>query len=176
MTVFLKLLKGVGRLLSGLAVFIGLTLAWTGLLYGINPWSSAHPGQWPDSRPIAVTSGATQKTRVILFRRLAEETRADPSLVPWPATTSGSNQDDRVHTAWKTSSSKAWQFEVIWDDRDHLLESRYRLEGEKPVLVEHRGRDPGLAFQGIILAVISIIVWRVTGWWRRKASKVSRSQ
>ena len=172
MNVLLRLLKSFGRMLLGLVTFFALCLAWTGVLFVFNPWSAAKPGEWPDSRPIAVTSGTTNKTRVILFRNLAEEKKADPSLVPWPATASGSNQDDNqdgnVHSSWKTVSGKAWQFEVSWDDRDHLLESRYRLDGEIPVLVETRGRDPSFGFLGVILAVVSLILWRIAGWWRRR--------
>jgi hypothetical protein len=172
MRILFKLLKGFGRLVFGLVIFIVVAMVWTGLLFVVNPWSSARSGEWPDSRPIAVTSGATNTTRVILFRNLAEETKVDASLVPWPATSSGSNQvdhgDSPVHTTWKTVSGKLWQFEVSFEDRDHLLESRYRLEGETPVLVESRGRDPGLGFLGVILAVISLIVWRMAGWWRSR--------
>lgn len=180
MNILLRLLKWFGRMLSGLLIFIALCMAWTGLLIVTNPWSTANLGEWPDSRPIAVASGVTNKTRVILFRNFAEEKKADPSLVPWPATASGSNQEggedqeDQVHTTWKTVSGEAWQFEVSWDDMDNLLESRYRLDGENPVLVEARGRDPGLAFQGIILAVVSLIVWRIAGWWRRRKTERDR--
>jgi hypothetical protein len=177
MSILLRILKGFGRLIAGLMTFVGLTMAWTGLLFVVNPWTSAGSGEWPGSRPVAVTSGVTNKTRVILFRNLADETKADPSLVPWPATASGSNQDGDVHTTWATVSGKKWQYEVSWDDRDHLLESRYRLDGKKPVLIEDRGRDPGLAFKGIILAIFSIVVLKIVGWSRRKkASKISNEE
>lgn len=171
MLILKKLWRGLRRLFSGLLIFVGLAWAWGMLLYSINPWSTASPGEWPGSRPIAISSPATQTTRVILYRHLEEATLADPALVPWPATASGSNQLDRLHTTWETASGKPWQFEVRWDDRDHVLDSRYRLEGKKPVLVESRGRDVGVAFQGIILALVSILVWHIGKWVRKKMVK-----
>jgi hypothetical protein len=75
----------------------------------------------------------------------------------------------QAYTAWKTVSGKSWQFEVVWDDRDHVMESRYRLEGQKPVLVEMRGRDASIAFQGMVLAVLTLLIWKISKWWRRRS-------
>jgi hypothetical protein len=79
-----------------------------------------------------------------------------------------------AHTAWNTVSDKPWQFEVIWDDRDHVMESRYRLEGQKPVLVESRGRDPAIGFQGMVLAVLTLVIWKTTKWWRRRRAAANQ--
>lgn len=168
MNFFLRFLKGCGRLIAGFVLFIALCMAWIGLLFVFQPWISSDSGEFAGSVPIAVTSGATNKTRVIRFRKLAEETKTDPSLVPWPSTVSGAHPTGDGHATWNTVGGKPWQFEVVIDERDYLLESRYRLEGEKPVLVESRTRDPGLGFQGVILAVISWIGWRIVRWWRRR--------
>jgi hypothetical protein len=62
------------------------------------------------------------------------------------------------------SATSRGSFEVIWDDRDHVMESRYRLEGQKPVLVESRGRDPAIGFQGMVLAVLTLVIWKTTKW------------
>jgi hypothetical protein len=174
MNILFRLLKSFGRLLTSMVIFIVVCIAWVGLLFVFKPWTSAHSGEWLDSRPIAVTSGATNKTKVILFRKLAEETKADSTLVPWPATATGTYEDGKVRSTWKTVGGKAWQFEVVWDERDYLLESRYRLEGDKPVLIESRGRDPSLGFQGVLLAVVSLMVWRITGWWRRRRTPLAK--
>jgi hypothetical protein len=176
MNILFSILKWFGRLLSSLVIFIVVCMAWVGLLYVFKPWTSANTGEWLGSRPIVVTSGTTNKTRVILFRKLADETKADPTLVPWPVTATGTYEDGQVHSTWKTVSGKTWQFEVVWDERDYLFESRYRLEGEKPVLVESRGRDPSLGFQGVLLAVISLAVWRIVGRWRRRRTPVTENR
>ncbi len=162
------LLRGVGRAVSAFVLFFAMAIGWTAVLYAVNPWSAVQNGAWPTHRPIVVSSGATQQSRVILYRHLAQETDKDPTLVPWPATPEGATQDGHVHTAWKTVSGERWQFEVLWDDRDHVLESRYRLEGKTPVLVEARGRDPAIAFQGIVLAILTLVIWKTTTWWRRR--------
>jgi hypothetical protein len=76
-----------------------------------------------------------------------------------------------AHTAWNTVSDKPWQFEVICD---HVMESRYRLEGQKPVLVESRGRDPAIGFQGMVLAVLTLVIWKTTKWWRRRRAAANQ--
>ena len=165
----LALLRWFGRVAMAFALFFALAIGWTGVLYAVNPWSSVQPGEWPRHRPIVVSSGGRENSRVILYRSLAEETQKDPALVPWPATPSGAAQVGQAYTAWKTVSGKSWQFEVVWDDRDHVMESRYRLEGQKPVLVEMRGRDASIAFQGMVLAVLTLLIWKISKWWRRRS-------
>ena len=166
MNLVFKMIRAVGRGLLALLTFFGLCVAWTGALFVINPWSSIDSGTWQHSRPIVVGSGETGKTRVILYRQFEEQKKVDPNLVPWPLTPNGTAQDERAITRWSTVGGKPWQFEASWDDGDHLLESRYRLDGEKPVLVQVRGRDPGLGFVGVILAVVSLVVWKIVLWWR----------
>ncbi len=168
MPLILKMIRAVGRGLLGLVIFFGLGVAWTGILFVINPWSSVDSGTWNHNHPIIVASGESGKTRVILYRKLEGEMKADPTLVPWPLTTSGTGQEDGVFTKWTSVGGKPWQFEASWDDRDHLLESRYRLEGEKPVLVQARSRDPSLGFLGVILTAITLVVWKLVLWWRRR--------
>lgn len=168
MNLLSNFLKVVGRLITGFILFVLLCMAWIGLLFVFQPWISSDTGEWTGSLPIAVTSGETNKTRVIRFRKFVEEAQIDPSLVPWPTTVSGAYPEGEGHATWKTVGGKPWQFEVVIDERDYLLESRYRLEGEKPVLVESRIRDPSLGFQGVILAVISWIISRIVRWWRRR--------
>ena len=161
-------LRGIGRLVSGVFLLLGIGLAWGILLYLFVPWVAAEPGVWPQQSPIAVTSPATGVTRVILYRSLADEVRKDPSLLPWPGSASGTASDGQVETEWKTVAGKNWQFEVSWDDRDHLLQSRYRLDGQQPVLVESRGRDVAIAFQAIVLALPTLLVWKLAAWWHRR--------
>lgn len=163
-----RLFKGIGRMALDLGLFFALCLGWTMILYVLNPWSAAEPDKWPGQRPIAVTSGESGTTRIILYRNFPDAIEKDPTLVPWPTTTAGTGQEGQARTAWKSVAGKPWQFEVSWDDGDHLLESRYRLDGDKPVLVEARGRDPGIAFQGIVLAVLTLIGWKFVAWWRRR--------
>lgn len=170
----LALLRWFGRMVLALLSFFAIAIGWTAVLYAVNPWATAQSGEWPRHRPIVVSSGAKEKTRVILYRQLADETQKDPSLVPWPATPSGTAQVGEAHTAWNTVSDKPWQFEVIWDDRDHVMESRYRLEGQKPVLVESRGRDPAIGFQGMVLAVLTLVIWKTTKWWRRRRAAANQ--
>lgn len=67
-----------------------------------------------------------------------------------------------------------WRYEVRWENRDYLLESRYRLDGDTPVLVATRGRSPALAFQAIILAVVTLVLWRIGRWWRRRRQSPQR--
>ena len=171
MSLLVRFLRGIGRFLRGVLLFFGLCLVWTGLLYVLQFWSDAGMDPWPGAYPVAVTHVATGTTQVIPFRALAEARKADPSLVPWPVTPSGSTQEGRVHTAWSTVQGERWQFEVRWEDRDYLLESRYRLDGDIPVLVATRGRGPALAFQAIILAVATIVLvalWRMVQRWRHR--------
>lgn len=171
MALFMRLLRGIGRFARNVMLFFGLCLAWTGALYVLQFWSDAGGDAWPSAYPIAVTHVATGTTQVIPYRDLAEARKADPSLVPWPVTPSGSTQEGRVHTTWSTVEGRRWQFEVRWEDHDHLLESRYRLDGGTPVLVATRGRGPALAFQAIILAVATIVLvalWRMAQRWRRR--------
>ncbi len=171
MALFMRLLRGIGRFARNVMLFFGLCLAWTGALYVLQFWSDAGGDAWPSAYPIAVTHVATGTTQVIPYRDLAEARKADPSLVPWPVTPSGSTQEGRVHTTWSTVQGQRWQFEVRWEDHDHLLESRYRLDGGTPVLVATRGRGPALAFQAIILAVATIVLfalWRMAQRWRRR--------
>lgn len=171
-----KFLTRAGSILLALGVFFSLCLGWTMALYVLNPWSSAGPGEWPDRRPIAVTNGKSGKTRIILYRYLANEIEKDPTLVPWPATSEGTGQEGQAHTAWEAVGGKPWEYEVSWDDGDHRLESRYRLDGDKPVLVESRGRDPGVAFQGIFLAVLTLIVWKSVAWWHRRRMQYTQAK
>jgi hypothetical protein len=168
MQLILKIIRAAGRGLLALVVFFGLSIGWTGILFVINPWSNVDSGAWPRQHPIIVGSGESGKTRVILYRHLEAEVKADPTLVPWPLTATGTGQDGGVFTKWTTVSDKPWQFEASWDDRDHLMESRYRLEGERPVLVQARGRDPSFGFLGVILATITLVIWKIVMWWRRK--------
>ena len=168
MHLILRIIRAVGRGLLALMVFFGLCVAWTGILFVINPWSNVDSGTWQRHHPIVVGSGESGKTRVILYRKLEDEVKADPTLVPWPLTATGTGQDGGAFTKWTTVGGKPWQFEASWDDRDHLMESRYRLEGEKPVLVQARGRDPSLGFLGVILAVITLVLWKIALWWRRR--------
>ena len=168
MNFLLSFIKGVGRLIAGFILFISLCMVWIGVLFVFKPWDASSSGEWAGSLPIAVTSGMTDKTQIIRFRQFADQTKADRSLVPWPTTPSGVDPGAAGHATWKIVGGKPWQFEVVIDERDRIMESRYRLEGEKPVLVESRMRDPGLAFQGIILAVISWIAWRIVRWWRNR--------
>ena len=168
MNLIVKIIRTVGRGLLGLVAFFGLCVAWTGILFVINPWSNVESGAWQPRHPIIVGSGESGKTRVILYRRLEDEAKADPTLVPWPLTATGTGQDGGAFTKWTTVGGKPWQFEASWDDRDHLIESRYRLDGEKPVLIQSRGRDPSLGFIGVILAVITLVLWKILLWWRRR--------
>ena len=124
MSLLVRFLRGIGRFLRGVLLFFGLCLVWTGLLYVLQFWSDAGMDPWPGAYPVAVTHVATGTTEVIPFRALPEARKADPSLVPWPVTPSGSTQEGRVHTAWSTVQGERWQFEVRWEDRDYLLESR----------------------------------------------------
>lgn len=170
-SLFMRFLRGIGRFVRNVMLFFGLCLAWTGALYVLQFWSDAGGDAWPSAYPIAVTHVATGTTRVIPYRALAEARNADPSLVPWPVTPSGSAEEDRVHTTWSTVQGERWQFEVRWEERDRLMETRYRLDGDTPVLVATRGRGPALAFQAIILAVATIVLvvlWRMGQWWRRR--------
>lgn len=175
MHLILKVIRMVGRgLLAGL-IFFGLCVAWTGILFVINPWSDVDSGTWRNQHPIIVSSGESGKTRVILYRKLDDELKTDPTLVPWPLTATGTGQVGDVVTKWTTVGGKPWQFEASWDDRDHLLESRYRLDGEKPVLVQARARDPSLGFLGVMLAIGSVAIWKIALWWRRRqAAKLGR--
>lgn len=168
MTFILNLLKGLGRLLLGLLVFVLLAVSWTAALYVFFPWTTADTGHWPDRSPVVVTSGATGNTHAIPFRELAKEAKADPSLVPWPSTATGNSTNGEVRCAWKTASGGAWQFEVACHVREYVWESRYRLDGESPVLAESRVRGPSIAFRGAILAVITLIAMRIGKWWRRR--------
>ncbi len=173
MALWMRLLRGIGRFVRGVLLFFGLCLAWTGALYVLQFWSAADGGAWPAAYPIAVTH-ATGTTQVIPFRKLEEARKADPSLVPWPVTPSGSAQEDRVHTSRNTVDGEKWRYEVRWENRDYLLESRYRLDGDTPVLVATRGRSPALAFQAIILAVVTLVLWRIGRWWRRRRQSPQR--
>jgi hypothetical protein len=91
----LALLRWFGRMVLALLSFFAIAIGWTAVLYAVNPWATAQSGEWPRHRPIVVSSGAKEKTRVILYRQLADETQKDPSLVPWPATPSGTAQSGR---------------------------------------------------------------------------------
>ena len=137
-------------------------------MYILNPWLTAQTGKWPELRPIAVTSSETGKTRIILYRNFASAMDQDSTLVPWPGTSTGSCQEEQVYTAWKTVGGKPWQYEVTWEDGDHIFESRYRLEGETPVLIETRGRDIRIAFEGIVLGILTLIVWKSFAWSQRR--------
>ena len=173
MALLMRVLRASGRFLRGVMLFFGLCLAWMGVLYVLQFWTDAEGDAWPLAYPIAVTHVATGTTQVIPFRALAEARKADPSLVPWPVTPSGSTQEGRVHTTWSTVQGERWQFEVRWEERDRLMESRYRLDGNTPVLVATRGRGPALGFQAIILAVATIVLvvlWRMVRRWRRRTS------
>jgi hypothetical protein len=103
-----------------------------------------------------------------LYRKLEDEAKSDPTLVPWPLTATGAGQDGDAVTKWTTLGGKPWQFEAVWEDRDHLIESRCRLDGEKPILVQACVRDPSLGFFGVILAAMTLLVWKITLWWRRR--------
>ena len=162
------LLKGIARMVTAVMLFVSIGLVYGVLLYLWVPWSAAAPDAWPLQRPIAVSSAASGQTRVILYRNLAHEMQNDPTLVPWPGTSAGIGQMGEAKTEWKTVEGQSWQFEVSWDDRDRLLQSRYRLEGERPVLVETRGRDPAIAFQSIALTALTLLVWKLTAWWRQR--------
>jgi len=171
MNILLKMLRALGRGLFGLGVFVALAIGWTTVMFFVNPWSSADPGRWPGVRPIIVGSRDTGKTRVILYSRFAAEQQADPTLVPWPLVPDGTGLEGRARTAWQTVDAKAWQYQASWDDGDYILESRYRLDGQQPVLVEIRGRDPSLGFWGMVLALLSVLVWKALRWWRRRARR-----
>lgn len=152
--------RHVGRLLLALAVFIALCLGWTFALMAMAPWQTAPPGDWPAHRPLVV-SEPSGLNRVMLYRDYRQALTAGQPLFPWPAVATGERREPGRFVRWQTVAGRSWQFEVLWDDGDHVLESRYRLDGERPVLVESRGRDPGIALRGIIAAVLTVLVWKL---------------
>ena len=159
-----KLICALGRGVFGLVVFFVLSIAWIGVLFLVNPWmASSH---WKHQHPIIVGNTATGVTRVVLYPVFENEKNS--ALVPWPLVPSGTGREGWVRTAWKTVDGHAWQFEARWDDGDYILESRYRVDGRTPVLVESRGRDPGLGLIGMALAVITLLLWKAVRWWRRR--------
>lgn len=164
----LALLRKLGHAVRGHVLFFAVALGWTGLLYTLYPWTAASTGDWPEQRPIAVSSAGRTDSRVILYRQLEAELQKDPTLVPWPATPAGSALAGQIRTSWNTVHGKAWQFEVVWDDHDHILESRYRVQGQRAVLVASRVRDVSIAFKGLLLAIVTLLLWKATQWWRRR--------
>lgn len=160
--------KSIARLLLGLLLLISLSLAWTWVLYFFAPWVAASNGAWPPHRPIVVSSIQQPQARVILYRELAEQRQSDPALRLWSGPGSGRLNDGGLRTEWRAVTGEAWQLEARWEDGDYLMESRYRLEAQTPLLIESRERDPGLAIKGLGLAVLSLSAWRLVAWWRRR--------
>lgn len=168
MNLFWKVLGTLGRGLSALAVFVAMAVGWTLLVFFFSPWFSAESNRWPSACPIIVGSAETGQTRVILYHRFAAEQKADPTLVPWPLVPAGTGQEGQVRTAWQSVAGKAWRYEARWDDGDYILESRYRLDGTRPVLVESRRRDPSLGLIGILLALFTLVIWKAVQWWQQR--------
>lgn len=167
----LAFLRRIGRAALGHVLFFAVAIGWTGLLYAVYPWTTTVTSQWPGHSPIAVSSGGRTNSRIILYRELSMEMQKDPELVPWPATPTGTASAGQIHTHWKTDRGKPWQLEVSWDDKDHVLESRYRLQGQHPVLVATRVRDVSIAFKGMLLAILTLLFWKAAQWWRQRAGK-----
>lgn len=164
-----RFFRGLLRGLLGLVLFCVLAVAWTAVLFFVDPWHKAPAGDWPRLSPLVVSSAQSGRSWVVLPWQLAKLQQEDPGLQPWPRQPAGEMQEGGVRAAWKSVAGAPWQYEVSWDDGDNILESRYRVEGERAVLIEYRGRTPALAFQGMGLALLSLLLWKLGRWlWRRK--------
>ncbi|AGX87096.1 hypothetical protein [Candidatus Symbiobacter mobilis] len=157
----------LGRGILGLGLFMLLSVLWTMVMFAFNPWLDAKAGQWRKMQPIIVGDAEAGTTRVVLYGTWIEERSSKPHLVPLPLDAEGTQRAAHVFTAWRKVADQPWQYEATWDDGDYLLQSRYRVDARGiPVLIQARGRDPSLAFLGMILAVVTLVIWKGYARWR----------
>ena len=161
------------HLILGLVSFIFIALAWGFLLMQFWPWEAAAPDGWSPGYQLLITDSAG-RTKTITYQEYLDLVKHGQRIEAQPATESGGiqinqpSQGNKNRLTWTTATNQPWQYELSYDQRDYLHQIRYRVEGEKPILVQTRIRGPQIGLLIIPLTLISMIIWRVVCWWRKR--------
>ena len=169
-------LRWIFRLVEGLVSFSCIALAWGFLLMQFWPWEAVSPDGWSPGYQLLITDRAGQ-TKAITYQEYLDSVSYGQSMVVQPATESGEiqidqpSQGNKNKLTWTTMTSKPWQYELSYDERDYLYQIRYRVEGGKPLLIQTRIRGPQIGILVIPLALMSVIIWRVVCWFRKRINR-----
>lgn len=110
------------------------------------PWNK--DGKWSNDLPLVATC-AKQEPCGVTYGRLAEARQQGQVLSLSVKEPIGEIKEEDNWLKWETVSGQAWQFEVKRSSRYFETRTRYRLEGDSPVLVQ--SRDVGA--QALIFAL-----------------------
>jgi|GEM_PF-6825870 len=178
MSLIKRIMLWLMKAFLALVFFFALCVVWGMLLMQFWPWDVAGPSvnnSWPSRFPLPVSNAAGQ-TIVMSYKDIEVALKQQQVSAPWPAAASGEmeierpGQKGKSRLAWTSVAGKPWRFELKLDERDYIYQVRYRLDGDKPVLVESRVRGPQIGFLSVPLALLSVIVWKTFAWWRRRSA------
>lgn len=176
-------MKFLAMLLSGTRILVQMLLLYLGIfaiLWFTEPWRPAEPDAWNRLDRIVVTD-TSGKTVPLPYSDYLTARKGGQAPLARPSEPSGSmaisvpGRATQDHVTWQTASSDLpWRFQVDYDARDYVRQVRYRLEGERLILVERRSRGQETGFTTLVYSLVALVVWKMVAAYVRRREPLDK--
>lgn len=134
--------------------FVGIFWAWTVALMVAWPWQKT--SEWvPAMRLVAVC--ANKEACSVRHGDIAAARSSGKISGLVPAEAVGEVQEPDAWIRWRKESGKPWEWEVKTSSWNFEYAVRYRLDGDKPLLVEARAVDGDMMLYAFPLALFTLL-------------------
>jgi len=141
------------RIFGWMMAFVGVTWMWTVAL--ILAWPPEKTNVWePHFRLVATC--VDKEACGVAFSQLATERAKGKLTALVPPEPNGEIGEIESWLKWKTTAGTPWTYEVTSSSWNFQTTVKYRVEGDKPVLVEVQRFDKTLFFYAIGLALFTL--------------------